>query len=94
MACFKGDSYYEAHVDNAYEPETSRSSDDEDTDVPFVLRRSFVFWEIEHQDALQELYSKFKLDGEILFGRAFFQTGSFDEFAKLVFRFTMPGGTH
>ena len=94
MVSFKRDSYYEAHIDDTNEMETARSSDDDDIEIPFVLRRSFHFWVVDNQDALTEVYTKFITDGEILFGRAFFQTGSFHEFAMLVFKFTMPGGTH
>lgn len=87
MSSFKGDSYFKPHADDEWESEST------DSEPPMDLRRSVWNWEFENQMALLELYTLFKKDGETVFGRAFFQTGTFADFAEFVFRFTTPGAT-
>ena len=43
-------------------------------------------WLDEHYDVLQELYKQFKTNGQTVFGRSFFQCGSFADFIEFVHR--------
>ena len=92
MASFKADSYYETTVDDCVE--LSPSSDDDQPDVPKRHEKRYAQWVEEHTDALLEIYNIFIANGETCFGRAFFQTGTFIEFAGLVFKHTVPGGAN
>lgn len=92
MASFKADSYYDAHCD-AVDCDTSDEESIED-DVPANMQRMRVDWMIEHQEALWELYDRFSKDGEKLFGGAFYQNGTINEFCKLIFKYTVPGAAN
>jgi hypothetical protein len=94
MSSFKGDSYYEAHVDDC-DPDYRESSDDESagSEIPLNMQRERAMWIMENQDTLTELYQCFKESGNVLFGRAFYQLGTINEFCKFVFKYTMPGAT-
>lgn len=94
MSSFKGDSYYEAHIDD-FDPDYRESSDEDsaESDIPASMQRERAHWVIEHQEVLSELYQCFKMDGHVLFGNAFYQLGTINEFCKFVFKYTMPGAT-
>jgi gentisate 1,2-dioxygenase len=92
MSSFKGDSYYEAHVDD---PDYRESSEDEsaESEIPASMQRLRANWVVENYDVLKELYQCFKGSGHVLFGNAFYQLGGFNEFCNFVFKYTMPGAT-
>lgn len=96
MSSFKGDSYYEAHVDDEMDPDYRESSDDDsaESDIPQSMQRLRAQWVVEHQDTLVELYQCFRGSGSVLFGTSFFQLGSINEFCKFVFKYTTPGATN
>lgn len=90
MSFFKGDSYFEAHVDD---PEYHEISDEDcvESDVPRHLARKYRDWVEEYYDELTELFNRFKMDGKSTFGQAFFQLGTAREFCWIVFKYTQPG---
>lgn len=93
MSSFKGDSYYEAHVDDN-DPDYRESSEEDDAEsIPESMQRQRAHWIMEHNEALTELYECFKGSGSVLFGRAFYQLGSINEFCKFVYKYTTPGAT-
>ena len=97
MSSFKGDSYFNAHVDDdAFDPDYRESSDEEsaESDKPLSIKRERAQWIVDNQVALEELMHCFQRDGYQLFGRAFFQLGDVNQFAKFVFRTTVPGGNN
>lgn len=85
MASFKADLRYQAYFDDANDHAPS-SDDEEPCSKP---QRGYNAWLSDHTDALLELYNLFKKNGDIMFGRAFFQTGSFDDFARFVYLHTL-----
>ncbi len=95
MSSFKADTYYEAHVDDN-DPDYRESSEDDsaESEIPASMQRQRAHWIVEHEDALRELYMCFKGSGCVLFGGAFYQLGSINEFCKFVFKYTMPGATN
>lgn len=84
MSYFKGDSYYEAHVDDVADSANYFPTTEVESDCDFSYR-----WVDRHYDALQELYELFKQRGSFLFGRAFFQLGDFADFIELIYRKTV-----
>lgn len=94
MSSFKGDSYFEAHVDDEMDPDYRESSDEDsaESEVPRHMKRLRDGWVLEHHEALSELYTSFKYSGRALFGGAFYQLGTMNEFCNFVFKYTMPGG--
>ena len=46
-------------------------------------------WCDNHFEVLQELYRAFKNDGQVVFGRAFFQFGDFSQFVRLIYDTTV-----
>jgi hypothetical protein len=91
MSRSKADSYFDAHVDDDPDYRESSEEDSVESDVPMNLKRTRAHWLVEHHDVLSEMYKSFILDGVQLFGGAFFQTGTVNDFAKFVFKHTMPG---
>jgi hypothetical protein len=47
-----------------------------------------VAWRNEHFEVLSELYKQFCTQGETVFGRAFFQFGSFTQFIEFLYEHT------
>ena len=95
MASFKADQLFHAHVDDDPNDPNYRESSDEDdveSDVPESMHRDRAYWMVENVDALGELYSLFKRDGEKLFGSAFLQMCDINVFCKFVYKYTTPGG--
>jgi len=94
MSSFKGDSYYEAHIDDN-DPDYRESSEEDsaESEIPASMQRQRAHWVMEHQDELTELFACFKGSGNVLFGNAFFQLGTINEFCKFVFKYSMPGAT-
>ena len=96
MSSFKGDSYYEAHVDDEMDPDYRESSDEDsaESDIPQSVQRQRAQWVMEHQDVLVELYQCFKGSGSVLFGQSFYQLGTISQFCNFVFKYTTPGATN
>jgi hypothetical protein len=96
MSSFKGDSYYEAHVDDAYDPEHRESLEEDcaESEIPQHMKRQRAQWVHQHMDVLTDLYECFKGSGTVLFGKSFYQLGTIDQFFNFVFKYTMPGGTN
>ena len=76
MAFYKGDSYYEAHVDDGPEYHSDESAESNE-------------WVNDNYEILQEFYSEFKRLGSITFSRTFFQFGNFSDFCDFVFKKTI-----
>lgn len=85
MSYSKGDSYYEAHVDDEATDHPA-SSDDEFIPTNGSWNGS---WIDRHYDELDELYGIFKRSGNHMFGNAFFQLGTFEDFARFVYSHTI-----
>ena len=96
MSSFKGDSYYEAHVDDDMDPDYRESSEEDsaESDIPRSMKRDRAHWIVEHQDALSELFQCFRNSGRVLFGNAFYQVGTLNQFCNFVYKYSMPGGTN
>ena len=78
--------------DDSDDPDYRESSADEDEDeLPPSMARDRAQWTVENQDVIGELYRMFKDSGSIVFGGAFFQTGSITAFAHFIYRYTSPG---
>lgn len=87
----KGDSYYAPRYDD--DPDYREESDDEsdESDVPASMQRDRAQWVMNNHDELVEVYDVFRKAGAKIFGRAFFQTGGIDKFAKFCYKYSMPG---
>ena len=48
-------------------------------------------WIVDYHETLEEGYRAFLETGRKLFGNAFFQLGSINDYCKLVFKYTQPG---
>lgn len=97
MSSFKGDSYFNAHADDYYDPDYRESSEDDSAESdtqPLSIKRERAQWVMDNQSALMELLQCLKRDGEAIFGSAFYQLGDINQFAKFVFKTTVPGGNN
>jgi len=93
MASFKGDSYYEAHIDD--NDSTYRELSDEEHAEPScnsLELHKYGVWFRVNEDAIVDFYNTFKRDGTQIFGKAFFQLGTIHQFSKLLFKNTIVGG--
>ena len=92
MAAWKGNSRWIDDEDDALDPDYRESSDDDDEeDVPKKLSVMRARWIEENVDELQELMSAFCDAGTKLFGRAFFQVGTINNFGNFCFKYMTPG---
>ena len=79
-------------TDSEDDPDYREDSDDsEESDIPRTLGRMRAQWVVDHHEALSEAYHIFLETGRKLFGNAFFQNGSINNFANLCFKYTQPG---
>lgn len=93
MASFKGDSYYEAHVDNI--DSTYRDLSDDEHAESFVNDlelHKYKVWFSVNEEAIIDFYNIFKRTGNLVFGNSFFQLGTLDQFSEFIFKNTVPGG--
>ena len=88
---YKADTRYEDSASDSGDPDYRESSDDEDEEIDSRFHRIRADWIVEYHDALEEAYRAFIETGRKLFGNAFFQTGSINDYCKLVFKYTQPG---
>ncbi len=88
---WKSDPRYEEDAEDSGDPDYRESSDEEDEDVEPRFHRMRADWIVEYNDALEEGYRMFKEVGQRLFGNAFFQLGTINDYCKLVFKYTHPG---
>lgn len=88
---WKSDSRYEDEAEDSGDPDYRESSDDEDENVAPRFHRMQADFIVEYNDALEEGYRAFKETGQKLFGNAFFQLGTINDYCKLVFKYTQPG---
>ena len=77
--------------DDSDDPDYRESSDEEDEECAKSYHKMRADWIVNNQDALEEGYRMFKETGQKLFGGAFFQLGSVNDYCKLVFKYTQPG---
>lgn len=91
--CYKADTRYEDSASDSGDPDYRESSDDEDEEVGSRFHRMRADWIVDYQDALEEGYRAFLEVGRKLFGDAFFQAGSINDYCKLVFKYTQPGAS-
>jgi hypothetical protein len=91
MASFKGDSYYEAHIDKEHNDDAEEEEMLHEEHLERHVLRTFRGWLNEHQDVLEELYYTFKTSGRSVFGNSFWQLGTYHDFAKVLFKYTQPG---
>ena len=90
MANWKADERYLPDSDD--DPDYREDSDySDESDIPQTMGRMRADWIVEHQDSLAELYNLFIDNGTKHFGGAFFQLGNINNFAKLCFKYTIPG---
>ena len=82
MSSWKGDSYYNAHVD-VLEMQVS-CSDTEEEDVK-MSKPTYNEWVSQNYGVLEELYSTFQRSGSTVFGRMFYQNGTFGQFIDLIY---------
>tara|TARA_B100000902_G_scaffold339335_1_gene341490 strand:+ start:754 stop:1038 length:285 start_codon:yes stop_codon:yes gene_type:complete len=93
MSAFKQDKYFCPQYDDTYE------SSDSDEGCTLGMLESGIGtssdsnkkrreWLNEHFDVLSELYRNFIIDGQRVFGAAFFQRGGFHTFIELVYENT------
>jgi len=90
---YKADDRYDDSASDSGDPDYRESSDDEDEEIGQQFHRMRADWIVEHQDALEEGYRAFLEVGRKLFGNAFFQTGTINDYCKLVFKYTQPGAS-
>jgi hypothetical protein len=91
MASFKGDSYYEAHVDMEHNDGAEEEETPHDEHLERHVIRTFRDWSYEHHDVLEQLYFTFKDSGRSVFGNSFWQLGTYYDFVKVLFKYTQPG---
>ena len=88
MASFKGDENYRCLHDEEGDEDVSEA-----VQVHELARHStpvlYRDWLDEHFEVLSELYSNFKRDGESVFGRAFFELGTFTDYVDMIFTRTV-----
>tara|TARA_B110000977_G_C11089616_1_gene496173 strand:- start:2773 stop:3087 length:315 start_codon:yes stop_codon:yes gene_type:complete len=76
--------------DDDYDPDYTEGESSED-DLPHTMGRDRAAWVEEHVEAIEDVFRAFKEAGQQVFGRAFFQAGNVTDFAKFVYKHTMPG---
>ncbi len=94
MSSYKGDSRYEAHV----EDDNMDLSDSSEEDQPLAGAPRPYYnwnstrnkWKEENWEAIETLYNALKNDGDSLFGRCFLQLCRIHDFADFVYMYTMP----
>lgn len=89
--CYKADERYEDSASDSGDPDYRESSDDDDEECEQRFHRMRATWIVEYHDTLEEGYRAFLETGRKLFGNAFFQLGSINDYCKLVFKYTQPG---
>lgn len=69
----------------------SDTSEDEDESNLLLGRDPLTrdIWQDKYFDAISELYMSFKTTGESLFGKAFFQFGTQEQFVHFVYKNTV-----
>ncbi len=94
----KGDSRYHEEWDMPGSPsdddpdyrEDSAGEEDED-ELPKTMGRDRARWLEDNLDAVSEIYRNFKRDGNLCFGRSFFQCGDITKFAHFCYKYTALG---
>lgn len=87
MTSYKGDQYYEAHVDDDY----YSPSESDELDIPTHMSRLRENWILDNYDELIEIFTIFENAGKQVFGRAFYQLGTIDQFCKFCYKYMQPG---
>ena len=87
---FKGDRRYTERCD---ERNSSPDTSADELEVPKHVQRTRHAWLTEYEDELEEMYQAFLANGRLVIGRSFHQLGSFEHFAKFVFKYMQPGAT-
>ena len=92
MAHWKGSSPWIDDSDDADDPDYRESSDTDDEDnIPKSMARDRARWIEENVDELAELFRAFKKEGAKVFGSAFMQTGTINNFSNFCYKYTTPG---
>ena len=78
--------------DDSYDPDYRESSDDDNEDeIPRSMARDRARWIEENVDEIAVVFNAMKQSGKELFGGAFMQTGTINNFANFCYKYTMPG---
>lgn len=93
MAHWKGGSAWIDDEDDALDPDYREDSEDEDDEdeLPMTMARDRARWIEENVDEMQELFKVVKATGVKLFGNAFMQACTINNFANFCYKYTMPG---
>jgi hypothetical protein len=92
MAHWKGESAWMDDEDDALDPDYREDSDTDDEDnIPSRMGRDRARWIEDNVDELQELFTAFKSAGTKLFGNAFMQVGTINNFSNFCYKYTTPG---
>ena len=92
MAHWKGHSDWIEDEDDELDPDYREDSDtDDEDDIPKRMGRDRARWIEDNVEELQELFKAFKESGRQLFGPAFMQAGSINNFGNFCYKYTTPG---
>ena len=94
MASFKADQRYTHHADDdaQYDSQTSDEHTDEEY-IPKTMKRVRNNWKRDYETEIEHLYTIYISHGTMIFGNAFHQLGTMEEFSNFVFKYMQPGAT-
>ena len=75
-------------TDDSDDPDYREDSDASDESLPKTEGRKRAAWIEENYEELAEAYESFKQVGKKLWGEWFFQNGSINQYAKLVYKYS------
>jgi len=79
--------------DDSNDPDYRESSDsDNESDIPRSMARDRARWIEDNVDEIAALYRALKNGGETVFGGAFLQAATINNFANFCYKYTAPGG--
>ena len=86
-------SWVDDEEDDSEDPDYRESSDsDNESDIPRSMARDRARWIEENVDEIAFLYKELKEKGQTIFGGAFMQTSTINNFANFCYKYTAPGG--
>ena len=91
MSSFKADQRCTQRCDDL--PLSASSSDSDEEAIPCFMVNTRREWLLAYEDEIDWLYSTYMHWGREVFGKAFHQLGSVEEFANFVFKYMQPGAT-
>ena len=93
MSSAKADPRYTQRYDDLPSQTSSSDSSDDEARLPPPMRSVRRQWRIDYTDEVDFLYDTYTSFGRQVFGKAFHQLGTVDEFANFVFKYMQPGAT-